>query len=265
MDETAYCTNPPKLKPKTHRVSKECCKFINKCFTEKDRKRPSAEALLEMDWMKQIRRRSVKEKWAPWFIEIDDDDDHKSVDDSSDGGDRDVAMLDAIGLSLSPKQHSKTKSKDLFEEDEPSNSKKGRSKKKKSKKDKKDKKKKSVKFEDDASFVSQDSLSSKPQPAEFNEDLFFMITSMVIYYLTQSVDFAHEHSASNDDLLKRRQSQVRRSANDSGNSKMYSDEERIGNMAKYAHCSRETVREKIRVTVSHIKTQMSKMEMMHGQ
>lgn len=102
--------------------------------------------------------------------------------------------------------------------------------------------------------------------AEQNEDLFFMITSMVIYYLTQSVDFEREYKQHGKDGLDRHKSTWNRETSDSGKDagKTYSDEERIANMAKYAHCTKEMVKEKIKVTVAHIKTQMNKMEMMHG-
>jgi len=281
-DETLYCIKPPKLKAKKCGLSKECCKFINECLTKDDRKRPSAMTLLNADWMKKIKSRSVAEKWSPWYIEIEDIMD----DEKEESLPSQVALLDAID-SLSPKSSSK-KVMDPVEEafggdDNSSKSKPSKLSKssksiknimKKSKKSgKSDKKKKNVNFSSDSvtplSQSNTNTVPSKvltPRPAEQNEDLFFMITSMVIYYLTQSVDFEREYKQHGKDGLDRHKSTWGRENSDSAQSagKHYSDEERIANMAKYAHCTKEMVREKIRVTVGHIKTQMNKMEMMHG-
>ena len=281
VDETRFCTNPPKLKPKKDGLSKECCKFINQCFTKDYRKRPKASDLLGMDWMKKIKKLSVKQKWAPWFIDIVDIEEEEEEEEVQED-----PLLFAID-SLSPKHFNKNGMR--FDDEEKSTSKVSETNNssgtisaswsstdksaKSSKSTKKEKKKrghgikkkikkikKSVKFTDSTNDVqTQKSLRGTAPAAGYNEDLFFMITSMVIYYLTQSVDFEHEQK---EDDLSRRKSHMRRDVNDSG--KVYSDEERIANMAKYGHCSKEMVREKIRVTVAHIKAQMNKIEMMQS-
>merc|ERR1712154_522862 len=87
----------------------------------------------------------------------------------------------------------------------------------------------------------------------YNEDLLFMISALIIYYSTQNVNL-DQHS--NPSKLHRRRSAQNL---DQSVGKTYSDETRINNIAKYALCSRQMVLERIRVTVAHIKSQITSL------
>ena len=75
-----------------------------------------------------------------------------------------------------------------------------------------------------------------------DEDLLFMIGSLVCYYAKQSVDFNPQTAAK----------RLRRSA--------YSDHDRLRNMARHALCSTKSVVERIQMTVSYIKSCLNKAE-----
>jgi len=88
----------------------------------------------------------------------------------------------------------------------------------------------------------------------YNEDLLFMISALIIYYSTQNVNLDQQHN--NPSKLHRRRSAQNL---DQSVGKTYSDETRINNIAKYALCSRQMVVERIRVTVAHIKSQITSL------
>jgi len=86
----------------------------------------------------------------------------------------------------------------------------------------------------------------------YNEELIFMISALILYYATQHVDLDNDDA---DYVLHRRVSNF----NDGGKmGRVYSDEERIENMSKFAYCSKQMVLDRIRVTVSYIKSQINK-------
>ena len=93
--------------------------------------------------------------------------------------------------------------------------------------------------------------NNREQHQYHNENLLFMISALIVYYASQSVDFDQKHG--NPAKLHRRQSAQNV---DQSVGKTYSDEPRINNMAKYALCSRQMVLERIRVTVAYIKSQI---------
>ena len=86
---------------------------------------------------------------------------------------------------------------------------------------------------------------------EHNEDLLFMISSLIIYYSTKT--FNDSNNGSDDRNLHRRVSKQK-------NGVTVSDEERICNIAKYAFCSKDTVMDRIKITCSYIKSQLNKID-----
>ena len=223
QDELAYITNTPKLTPKEHKLSAECCDFIQKCLIQEDDKRPTASQLIEHKWCTDIMKIDLKDKW-PWLIEIEIDDEKQKEIESA---------IDKLG---SPKNGKKAKN------------------------GKNQNGKKMVSFaEIDMNNGNGNgrNRNGRQQHQFYNEELLFMISALIIYYATQTVDF---DSDSNDQpsLLHRRQSHI--NADNSQGKKIYTDNERITNMAKYAHCSKEMVLDRIRATVSYIKSQINKTE-----
>merc|ERR1712154_550578 len=82
-----------------------------------------------------------------------------------------------------------------------------------------------------------------------SEDLLSNIDSLIIYYSTKQFN---DHNNGAVHGLHRRVSVL--------NKGEYSDEQRIANIAKYAFCSKDTVMDRIKVTVSYIKSQLHKTE-----
>merc|ERR1712176_806466 len=79
QDELAFISNPPKVKPKTHKISALCCDFINQCLTMDYKQRPSADDLLEHQWFTQhIIKASLHSKW-PWLIDIKGDEKEHAI------------------------------------------------------------------------------------------------------------------------------------------------------------------------------------------
>lgn len=227
QDELAFITNTPKLTPKEHKISEECCDFIQKCLTANDKDRPSADNLIEHEWItKHIITTNLDEKW-PWLIEIEDE---KSKDI--------LAAIDNIDKKNNGKKKNGT--------------------------NKKNGKKKMVKFADSDDTNNGHTLdpkniqrSNRSQHHLYNEDLLFMISALIIYYSTQNVDL--DSNDQPQSMLHRRVSHVKNDKESAGG-KTYSDDERIANMAKYALCSKEMVTDRIRVTVAYIKSQINKTE-----
>eukprot|EP01084_Bolivina_argentea_P105064 188067_1 len=88
----------------------------------------------------------------------------------------------------------------------------------------------------------------------YNEDLLFMISALIIYYSTKK--FNDKNNGAIHGLHRRVSVKT-----DDKNVTTYSDEQRIENVAKYALCSKDTVMDRIKVTVSYIKSQLNKVEM----
>merc|ERR1712154_481874 len=85
---------------------------------------------------------------------------------------------------------------------------------------------------------------------EYEEDLLFMINALIIYYSSRKFDVINSVPIYSETASI--QSKYHR----------HSDENRLANMAKYAYCTKETVLDRIRVTVSYIKSQLNKVEKM---
>lgn len=153
--ELSYVTDPPVLDPEKDGVSPLCCDFLRMCLAPNDETRPSAEQLLEHEWIGRVCTVPLGAKW-PWLVEVG-------------GNGEDEALHD--------------------------------------------------------------------------EDLLFMIVSMVAYYSKQSVDFQRENVASS----RHRQSE-------------YTDQQRLSNMARFALCSTRRVVERIRATVANIKSSLNKAD-----
>ena len=101
--------------------------------------------------------------------------------------------------------------------------------------------------------------SDNNEDTYYNEELLFMISAMIIYYLTQT---ANLDGADKESKLYRRVSDYN---GDKTMGKVYSDEERIENMAKYAYCTKNIVKDRIKTTVAHIKSQINKIEKISSQ
>ena len=251
QEELAYVTNTPVLTPKTHKLSAECCDFIQKCLTEDDVARPSAAELIEHKWCVDVMKTDLNEKW-PWLIEIEVEEKQRQIE----------AAID-LGLLGKPKKgKGKTKAKPKRQDSKG----KGKGKVKNG-----TGRKKMVKFADidtDDSDIDGDDGNGngngngcnkkygRQQHHLYNEELLFMISALIIYYAIQNVPLdldPNDKPAS----LYRRQSHMNV---DNAQGKSYTDDERITNMAKYAHCSKAMVLDRIRATVSYIKSQINKTE-----
>ena len=89
----------------------------------------------------------------------------------------------------------------------------------------------------------------KQNKLDNDEDLLFMISALIIYYAQQNVNLTPSPHRNRN--LSRRISQFE--ANNCG----YSDDDRISNIAYYASCSNQIVIQRIKNTVSHLKSQIN--------
>merc|ERR1711933_412848 len=194
-NQLSYITNTPLLTPKNHKLSANCCDFINKCLIIDDKQRPSAKELLEHEWFTQnIKPCTLKQKW-PWLV-----------------------VVDGIHSVHSDEEKQSTQNN-------------------KAKKHNK-----------------RTSFGDIKQNQYYNEDLLFMITALIIHYSKQNVNLENESHKN----LHRRISYAK-IENNSGN-QVFTDSQRVANIAKYALCPKEMVIERIRVTVAYIKSQLNKAD-----
>eukprot|EP01084_Bolivina_argentea_P160640 279707_1 len=69
-NELFLCNNPPKLTPKQHGISAECCDFIMACLTIDKEQRACALDLMEHEWLSRIESIPLSiEKW-PWLVQV---------------------------------------------------------------------------------------------------------------------------------------------------------------------------------------------------
>ncbi len=87
-----------------------------------------------------------------------------------------------------------------------------------------------------------------------NEDLLFMISALILYYSTKK--FNDKNSGS----VQRFHRRVSIEHKHKNGGEMFSDEQRIANIAKYACCDKDYVIDRIKVTVSYIKSQLNKTQ-----
>eukprot|EP00484_Ammonia_sp_Unknown_P016514 CAMPEP_0197035216 /NCGR_PEP_ID=MMETSP1384-20130603/13073_1 /TAXON_ID=29189 /ORGANISM="Ammonia sp." /LENGTH=756 /DNA_ID=CAMNT_0042465245 /DNA_START=73 /DNA_END=2343 /DNA_ORIENTATION=+ len=193
-----------------HKLSANCCDFINQCLTFDENQRPSVEQLLHHKWFaKEIKSTPLLQKW-PWRKEVN--------------------LLTATGG-----RHRDDDEKLVLTSPE------------------------SASCASPCSLQRRRSFFDLTQHPNYNEDLLFMISALIIHYSTQSVNLSPKHLMSDAETepLSRRRSGHWTSGR---NGDYYSDDERIANIAHCALCSKEMVVERIRVTVAYIKSRLNKAE-----
>eukprot|EP00484_Ammonia_sp_Unknown_P025527 CAMPEP_0197027702 /NCGR_PEP_ID=MMETSP1384-20130603/7567_1 /TAXON_ID=29189 /ORGANISM="Ammonia sp." /LENGTH=652 /DNA_ID=CAMNT_0042456587 /DNA_START=29 /DNA_END=1987 /DNA_ORIENTATION=+ len=98
-------------------------------------------------------------------------------------------------------------------------------------------------------------IEKKKAEHYYHEDLLFMINCLIQYYGSRKFNAdlkSHSVAISKMPMLSMQ--------NESNNpSSLFSDEQRISNMAKYAYCSKEIVMDRIAVTVAYIKAHLARI------
>eukprot|EP00484_Ammonia_sp_Unknown_P029854 CAMPEP_0197049490 /NCGR_PEP_ID=MMETSP1384-20130603/24623_1 /TAXON_ID=29189 /ORGANISM="Ammonia sp." /LENGTH=790 /DNA_ID=CAMNT_0042481771 /DNA_START=98 /DNA_END=2470 /DNA_ORIENTATION=+ len=241
-DELAFVTNIPQLNSKEYGVSAECCHFIQQCLTYDDGKRPSAQQLLKHDWFtKRLDNVEMSDKW-PWFVPIEqegddhDDEEPEPEEDSNANGCNNNTRKRAVAF---------------LENGKKKNNKSSAAKRRR--------------------YRQRQNAMHQVSYTYYNEEMLFMISALIIYYCTQQVNLSPDEetdenmdgNAQQNKPLPNRKPLHRRVSQFDGKGKghkMYTDDERITNMAKYAYCSKEMVLERIAITVNYIKSQINKIE-----
>lgn len=207
-----------------HFLSSDCCDFINKCLIVDDESRPNIDTLLQHPWLQYIATVDMKYKW-PWIKLID----NKQINDN-----------------------------ELYNID-PFNNNNNNNSKKLKEMEKQEMKRRLVPFECISQQFSDISISENEcndnnnsnnnNNRDYNDDLLFMISALVIHYCKKNIDLTPNGSLMNNKSMHRIQ-------NESG----YCDDERISNIAHYALCSKKLVIDRIKRTVYYIKSQLNNPE-----
>jgi len=273
-DELAYVTKPPRIDAQETKLSRACCDFVHQCLTVDDEQRWSSAKLWKHKWCALMKERKLAVKWKPWLVDVAADGVIEREVLSGRDRRRSSLVEDAMAISLSPKsgaqgkvskkevgksaKNEKTQKKQQKQQKEkPKPPPKGNVKSKNDVKQKKQPTEQKEKPPPNAAKESSDAkrVDARKVKAVLNEDLLFMISALVIYYMQQTADLDAANKKGKR-MLHRRKS----NHNATEQEQEFTDEDRIANMAKYALCTPQTVKDRIRGTVSFVMSQLGKNE-----